>query len=31
MENQTKNKKSPVFGIILTIVIVVGAIYGYKK
>lgn len=31
MENQTNNKKSPVFGIILTIVIVVGAIYGYKK
>lgn len=31
MENQTKNKKSPVFGIILTIVIVLGAIYGYKK
>lgn len=29
--NQPKKKKSPVFGVILAIVIIIGAIYGFKK
>jgi membrane fusion protein (multidrug efflux system) len=29
--NQPKKKKSPVFAIILGIIIIVGAIYGFKK
>lgn len=29
--NQPKKKKSPVFGIILAVIIIAGAIYGFKK